>query len=308
MSSSSTYPRRSSTPKKSASITSKPIPTGTPLAALSPIEPLSRASRVNSPNSSPRHSMPTNGNLSRIPLETSLIGQKILSGNDLLSGNQVGHAHTPQTASSADSDFRSRPPASPGSQRERILLHPHPHTHNLNASGKALVFRDSFAENWYPLLGLHFKEVVYVRDYNWDWLLIEREKPNVVIDEILERFLNIQDPTDLVRKDQLPATCVAPKTPLIRLRAARMWPLGSPGRSPQGWQWGRLEPAAFTIVSRIAGSLAALRTYCKADIERLCPNVEPGDGQIKACLMAQKEQMSVGCAEALREAEEAITR
>lgn len=46
--------------------------------------------------------------------------------------------------------------------------------------------------------------------------------------------------------------------------------------------------------------MKALRTYCKADIERLCPNVEPGGGRIKACLMANKEQMSVGCAQALQ--------
>jgi len=46
--------------------------------------------------------------------------------------------------------------------------------------------------------------------------------------------------------------------------------------------------------------LQALRTYCKADVERLCPNVQPGGGRIKACLMANEEQMSVGCAQALQ--------
>lgn len=44
----------------------------------------------------------------------------------------------------------------------------------------------------------------------------------------------------------------------------------------------------------------ALRTYCKADVERICPNIEPGGGRIKACLMEHKEQMSVGCAQALQ--------
>lgn len=52
--------------------------------------------------------------------------------------------------------------------------------------------------------------------------------------------------------------------------------------------------------SKMEAELEALRTYCKADIERLCPNVEPGGGRIKACLMAQKEQMTVGCAQALQ--------
>lgn len=46
--------------------------------------------------------------------------------------------------------------------------------------------------------------------------------------------------------------------------------------------------------------MEALRTYCKADVERLCANVQPGEGRIKACLMANKESMSVGCAQALQ--------
>jgi hypothetical protein len=56
--------------------------------------------------------------------------------------------------------------------------------------------------------------------------------------------------------------------------------------------------------SQLAGinpeEMQALRTYCKADVERLCPGVQPGGGRIKACLMEKKEQMSVGCAQALQ--------
>lgn len=52
--------------------------------------------------------------------------------------------------------------------------------------------------------------------------------------------------------------------------------------------------------SQLDQELMALRTYCKADIERLCPKVEPGGGKIKECLMAQKESISVGCAQALQ--------
>jgi len=51
----------------------------------------------------------------------------------------------------------------------------------------------------------------------------------------------------------------------------------------------------------LEAEIQALKTYCKPDIERLCPNVEPGGGRIKACLMAQKEQLTVGCAQALQE-------
>jgi hypothetical protein len=87
------------------------------------------------------------------------------------------------------------------------------YTHNDKASGKALLFHDSFARSWCPFLGQHFKEVIYVWHYTWDLPLIEREKPDVVIDEILERFLNNQDPTDLLRKDQLPVSAVAHAAP-----------------------------------------------------------------------------------------------
>jgi hypothetical protein len=57
---------------------------------------------------------------------------------------------------------------------------------------------------------------------------------------------------------------------------------------------------AFAQASKMDAELEALRAYCKSDIERLCPNVEPGGGRIKECLMAQKEQMTVGCAQALQ--------
>jgi hypothetical protein len=43
-----------------------------------------------------------------------------------------------------------------------------------------------------------------------------------------------------------------------------------------------------------------LRTYCKSDIERLCPGIEPGGGRILKCLKANKMEMTVGCAQALK--------
>jgi alginate O-acetyltransferase complex protein AlgJ len=89
-------------------------------------------------------------------------------------------------------------------------------TLNTNASGKAIVVRDSFACSWYPYLGQHFKEVIYLwkyendhAHYEWDRPLIEREKPDVVIDEMLERFFCTEDPLALVRKDQLSETNAA---------------------------------------------------------------------------------------------------
>ena len=53
--------------------------------------------------------------------------------------------------------------------------------------------------------------------------------------------------------------------------------------------------------SQLDKEVEALRAYCKPDIERLCPNVPPGGGRIKECLMQKKMELSVGCAKALEE-------
>jgi hypothetical protein len=56
-----------------------------------------------------------------------------------------------------------------------------------------------------------------------------------------------------------------------------------------------------TFAGGLEAEIQALKTYCKPDIERLCPNVEPGGGQIKECLKAQENELTVGCAKALQE-------
>jgi alginate O-acetyltransferase complex protein AlgJ len=79
------------------------------------------------------------------------------------------------------------------------------YTLNPDAAGKAMVFHDSFSARLSPFLGQHFREVIYVWQYNWNEAWIEREKPDVVIDEVLERFFNEQNPVELARQDQLSA-------------------------------------------------------------------------------------------------------
>ena len=64
----------------------------------------------------------------------------------------------------------------------------------------------------------------------------------------------------------------------------------------------RIALLAFTLSSIAAAPVLAdemsdLKTYCKADIERLCKN-SPLD-QIKSCLKQHEKEMSVGCAQAL---------
>jgi hypothetical protein len=76
-------------------------------------------------------------------------------------------------------------------------------TSNALATGKAIVFGDSFAKAWHPFLGQHFKEVLYVRYGDWDPAFIAREKPDVIIDEMVERGFNLRDPLVLTRKAEV---------------------------------------------------------------------------------------------------------
>lgn len=43
-----------------------------------------------------------------------------------------------------------------------------------------------------------------------------------------------------------------------------------------------------------------LKEYCAPDVKRLCPDVSYGDGAVKTCLKKNKNELSVGCAEALK--------
>jgi hypothetical protein len=61
---------------------------------------------------------------------------------------------------------------------------------------------------------------------------------------------------------------------------------------------------SFAEGQGLEAEIRALKTYCKADLERLCPNVEPGGGRIKACLMTNMNEVTVGCAKALKELKE----
>ena len=53
-----------------------------------------------------------------------------------------------------------------------------------------------------PFLGLHFLEVIYLRQVDWNKVVLERVKPEVVIDEMGERLFYNQDPRQLLNLDQ----------------------------------------------------------------------------------------------------------
>ena len=74
------------------------------------------------------------------------------------------------------------PPADPPSRRSRNAdprLRP-------AGSAVALVYRDSMADALIPLLSENFRRVVYVTR-PFQRALVERERPDVVIDELVER-------------------------------------------------------------------------------------------------------------------------
>ncbi|MCF3934330.1 cysteine rich repeat-containing protein [Acuticoccus sp. M5D2P5] len=65
--------------------------------------------------------------------------------------------------------------------------------------------------------------------------------------------------------------------------------------------------ASLIVMSGIALSghamaqQSAIAKYCKADVQRLCAGVQPGGKRILQCLQQHKNEMSVGCAKALKE-------
>ena len=75
---------------------------------------------------------------------------------------------------------------------------------NPDASVKAVIFRDSFSGHLMKFFGYHFSRIVYIWQQNWDKPLIERERPDVVMDVILERFLIYRNPEILLQNDEHP--------------------------------------------------------------------------------------------------------
>lgn len=58
---------------------------------------------------------------------------------------------------------------------------------NPAATGKVVMFHDSFAVALQPFLAQHFNRVIYVWQHDWSIPFLEQQKPDVVIDEVAER-------------------------------------------------------------------------------------------------------------------------
>jgi hypothetical protein len=76
-------------------------------------------------------------------------------------------------------------------------------TRSQSGQGKVIVFRESYAGGFLPFLGYHFKEVLYIWYYHWNAPFLEREKPDIIVDEIFEHYFNNMDPADLLKQDAL---------------------------------------------------------------------------------------------------------
>lgn len=77
------------------------------------------------------------------------------------------------------------------------------YTINPQAKGSIVIFQDSFALSWVQFLGFNFNEVTYLWQYDLDPVWLEREKPDVVVSEMNERFFNVEHPQKLMAKEAL---------------------------------------------------------------------------------------------------------
>lgn len=62
---------------------------------------------------------------------------------------------------------------------------------------RAVVFRDSFASSLIPFLSDHFRRIVYSSEYTFNRAIVEFERPDVVIQEMVERALMGPVPDDV---------------------------------------------------------------------------------------------------------------
>ena len=61
---------------------------------------------------------------------------------------------------------------------------------------RAVLFRDSFAAQLIPFLAEHFERILCIWDNDFDRAIIEHERPGVVIQEVVERALELPLPGD----------------------------------------------------------------------------------------------------------------
>jgi hypothetical protein len=68
-----------------------------------------------------------------------------------------------------------------------------------------VVFHDSFGAAWQPFLGHSIKRIVFMsEDREFNLRVILENRPRIVVNEVLERYFNTQNPQELLTHDGLP--------------------------------------------------------------------------------------------------------
>jgi hypothetical protein len=67
-----------------------------------------------------------------------------------------------------------------------------------------------------------------------------------------------------------------------------------------GANWDNLSSTCRDKVAEVVETAQAIQQNCTADLERLCPGLKPGGGQLYLCLKAQESKTSSQCRAALR--------
>jgi len=62
-----------------------------------------------------------------------------------------------------------------------------------------------------------------------------------------------------------------------------------------------LTPDCKKKIDKSKDKWEALRNNCGSDLDKFCPNVQPGKGRIRACLAKNKDQLSESCKTFLKE-------
>lgn len=122
---------------------------------------------------------------------------RMMGDNSIREHFQIDSTPQPPLRSLAWSNCPSRFPKQWSRDRGPVM------TFNPNATRKAVIFRDSFSIPLISYLGYHFREAIYIWQYNWDSAFLEREKPDIVIDEMLESYFYIEDPKKMLKNDNL---------------------------------------------------------------------------------------------------------
>ncbi|MCH2187752.1 hypothetical protein MK280_18005, partial [Myxococcota bacterium] len=94
------------------------------------------------------------------------------------------------------------------SRYEERLERLQPVAHGVEGSGypRAVMFRDSFANALIPYLSENFERILYIWDRDVDVAQVDIEKPDIVIQEIVGRFLSRRprSPEEVSRSEKKP--------------------------------------------------------------------------------------------------------